>query len=134
MKQGSIIKAYKLIQKLGAELDLPWELKRKLANFRRQMQPTWDFQIEQEQATTESLTAKYKKKPGETLTSEEIAQLQTELRSKLSELARTEVDIDIQPARITVDAKVKKVLNKVLTGNDFVDLDGFIEFEEAEGK
>ena len=109
MKQGSIIKAYKLIQKLGAELDLPWELKRKLANFRRQMQPTWDFQIEQEQATTESLTAKYKKKPGETLTSEEIAQLQTELRSKLSELARTEVETGFKFVNGNVGRVGKKI-------------------------
>lgn len=134
MKQGDIIKAYKLIRKLGAELELPWELKRKLADFRRQMQPTWDFQAEQEQATTENLTAKYKRKPGEMLTNEEITQLQEELNRKLNELARTEVDIDIQPIRIAVDGKLKKVLNKVLAGNDILDLDGFIEFEEAEGK
>ena len=132
MKQGSIIKAYKLIRKLGGELDIPWELKRKLADFRRQMQPTWDFQAEQEQATAEHLTEKYKKKPGETLTDEEIVRLQAELKAKMKELAQTEVDLELEPIRIKVDGKMKKILNKIYTGNELTDLDGFIEFEEAE--
>ena len=30
--------------------------------------------------------------------------------------------------------KLEKILNKILTGNELLDLDGFIEFEEADEK
>lgn len=134
MKQGKIIVAYKLIRKLGGELDIPWELKRRLADFRRQLQPTWDFQEEQERAAVEALQARHKKKAGETLSDAEISQIQNELNKRLNELASMDVDIEIQPIRITVSRQLEKVLNKVLTGNELLDLDGFIEFEEGENK
>ena len=134
MKQGDIIKAYKVLRTIGAELDIPWELKRAVADLRRQLQPTWDFQAEQEQATVEGLQARYKKKPGETLSDEEINEMQAELRRRLAELRNLDVDITIEPFRITVTDKLKKTLNKILTGNDQLDLDGFVEFEEVESK
>ena len=134
MKQGSIIKAYKIIRKIGAELEIPWDLKRKLADLRRQLQPTWDFQAEAEQTTVEALQAKFKKKPGETLSEAEVNQLQTELNIRLAELAGTDVEIEIQPIRIEMTQKLEKILNKILTGNELIDLDGFIEFEEGENK
>ena len=134
MKQGSIIKAYKVLRKIGSELDIPWDLKRKLADFRRQLQPTWDFQAESEQATIEALQAKYKKKPGETLSEAEVSQLQADLNARLNELAGTDVDIEIQPIQIKLTQKLEKVLNKILTGNELLDLDGFVEFEESEEK
>lgn len=134
MKQGDIIKAYKIIRKIGGELEIPWDLKRKLADLRRQLQPVWDFQSEAEQTTIEALQAKFKKKPGETLGEAEVSQLQTELNSRLNELAGTEVEIEIQPIRIEVTEKMKKILNKILTGNELLDLDRFIEFEEGENK
>lgn len=134
MKQGKIIVAYKLIRKLGGELDIPWELKRRLADFRRQLQPTWDFQEEQERAAVEALQARHKKKAGETLSDAEVSQIQNELNKRLNELANMDVDIEIQPIRITVSRQLEKVLNKVLTGNELLDLDGFIEFEEGENK
>lgn len=134
MKQGKIIVAYKLIRKLGGELDIPWELKRRLADFRRQLQPTWDFQEEQERAAVEALQARHKKKAGETLSEAEVSQIQNELNKRLNELASINVDIEIQPIRITVSRQLEKVLNKVLTGNELLDLDGFIEFEEGENK
>ena len=134
MKQASIIKAYKIIRKIGAELDIPWDLKRKLADFRRQLQPTWDFQAESEQTVIEAVQAKFKKKPGETLSEAEMSQLQTELHRRLKELEETEVDIELQPIRISMTQKLEKVLNKILTGNELLDLDGFIEFEEADEK
>ena len=134
MKQGSIIKAYKIIRKIGAELEIPWDLKRKLADLRRQLQPTWDFPAEAEQTTVEALQAKFKKKTGETLSEAEVNQLQTELNIRLNDLANTDVDIEIQPIRIEMTQKLEKILNKILTGNELIDLDGFIEFEEVEGK
>lgn len=134
MKQGKIIVAYKLIRKLGGELDIPWELKRRLADFRRQLQPTWDFQEEQERAAVEALQARHKKKAGENLSDAEISQIQNELNKRLNELANMDVDIEIQPIRITVSRQLERVLNKVLTGNELLDLDGFIEFEEGENK
>lgn len=134
MKQGSIIKAYKVLRKIGGELEIPWDLKRKLADFRRLLQPTWDFQEEQEKAAVEGLQARYKKKPGETFSSEEISKMQAELNLRLNELANMDVDIEIQPIRITVTQKLEKVLNKILTGNEMLDLDGFVDFEEGEGK
>lgn len=130
MKQGDIIKAYKIIRKIGGELDIPWGLKRRLADFRRQLQPTWDFQAEQERATVDSLQERYKKKAGETLTDEEITRMQNDLNARLNELAETDVDIEIEPIRICVTAKLEKVLNKILTGNELIDLDGFVIFEE----
>ena len=134
MKQGNIIKAYKIIRKIGGELEIPWDLKRKLADFRRQLQPTWDFQAESEQATIEALQAKYKKKPGETLSEAEVSQMQADLNARLKELAGMDVDIEIQPIRIRMTQKLEKVLNKILTGNELIDLDGFVEFEEGEEK
>lgn len=134
MKQASIIKAYKIIRKIGGELDIPWELKRKLADFRRELQPTWDFQEEQEKAVVEGLQAQYKKKPGETLSDAEVKQLQADLHTRLKELEETEVDIELKPIRISMTQKLEKVLNKILTGNELLDLDGFIEFEEADEK
>lgn len=134
MKQGSIIKAYKVLRKIGSELDIPWELKRKLADFRRQLQPTWDFQEEQEKAAVEGLQALHKKKSGETFSEEEVTTMQAELNLRLNDLAKMEVDIEIQPIRIEITDKLKKVLNKLLTGNEMLDLDGFVEFEEGESK
>ena len=134
MKQGSLIKASKIIRKIGAELEIPWDLKRKLADLRRQLQTTWDFQAEAEQTTVEALQARFKKKPGETLSEAEVNQLQTELNLRLAELAGMDVEIEIQPIRIEVTDKLKKTLNKILTGNELIDLDGFVEFEEGDGK
>lgn len=134
MKQGNIIKAYKIIRKIGGELEIPWDLKRKLADLRRQLQTTWDFQAEAEQTTVEALQARFKKKPGETLSEAEVSQLQTELNLRLNDLANMDVDIEIQPIRIEMTQKLEKTLNKILTGNELIDLDGFIEFEEVEGK
>lgn len=134
MKQGNIIKAYKALRKIGGELDIPWGLKRRLADFRRLLQPTWDFQAEAEQATIEAIQAKYKKKAGELLTDDEINRMEKELNKKLHELQETEVEIEITPIKIAVTPKLEKVLNKVLTANELLDLDGFVNFEEDENK
>ena len=83
--------------------------------------------------STDSATES-KKKPGETLSEAEVNQLQTELNLRLNDLANMDVDIEIQPIRIEMTQKLEKILNKILTGNELIDLDGFIEFEEVEGK
>lgn len=134
MKQGSIIKAYKVLRKIGAELEIPWELKLAVANRRRLMQPTWDFQAEQEQAIVEGLQARYRKKAGETLSDGEINEMQAELNRRLDELKNLDVDITIEPYRIRMTDKLRKTMSKILTSNDMLDLDGFVEFEEVEGK
>lgn len=117
MKQATIIKAYRAINKLGQQ-DLPIKLAFDLFQIKRALQPHWDFQLDEENKLTAS--AKVNADGSVTFDSPEAAEA---FRQKLKELSDIDVDLKITPARIPLS-----IPGLTLSMDDIDALDCFVQF------
>lgn len=129
MRQGQCIQAYKALSKIMAQ-DTTLTISKKVFDLQRELQPAWDFQINEEQKIAArhpdvdpvSASVKYKTddKEAEEKALAELAAFEKELK----DLADLDRDLVIEPFTIYMNQE-----NIRLSGNDIKALTGFINFE-----
>lgn len=128
MRQGSIIQAYKALDKLMQQ-DTPLPIAIKVFEMREKLRPCWEFQIIEEQ----KLQEKYKSIDFATFSVSYQTDDEADKKLKLAELSACEKEIrdladldreiEIEPLEIPVAAVSVK-----MAGKDIEALKGFIEF------
>lgn len=117
MKQSNIVSAYKVLTKLSQQ-DLPIRLAFDLFKIKQQLQPQWDFQIEEETKAAATAT----QLPGGRLEFPSAEEADV-FRKKLAEIAEMDVELEIKKASIPLTAEIR------LSVEDIEALKDFAEFE-----
>lgn len=117
MKQSNIVGAYKVLTKLSQQ-DLPIRLAFDLFKIKQQLQPQWDFQIEEE--TKASAAAK--QLPGGRLEFQTTEEADA-FRKRLAEIGEIDVEMEIKKPSIPLTAEIR------LSVEDVEALKDFVEFE-----
>ena len=117
MIQSKIVSAYKALTKLSQQ-DLPIRLAFDLFKIKQQLQPQWDFQIEEE--TKAAATAK--QLPGGRLEFPSPEEVEA-FRKRIAEIGDMDVDLEIKKASIPLTAEIR------LSVEDIEALKDFVEFE-----
>ena len=127
MKQGTIVKAYKAIQKIAAQ-DTSLLVAARAFKMQNLLKDAWDFQIQQERKICE----RHPRLDPQTMqikfeNDEERESAITEIREvekEFSELAEVEQDITVEPFYISNTENIR------LSAEDIRNLQGFVEIVE----
>ena len=120
MKQSVIIKAYKVLIKLGQQ-DLPIGLAYDLFKIKQKLQPQWEFQVNEESKMSAGATVN----PDGSITfsSPEAA---AAFRDKLKQIGDMDVDLKVNPASIPLSTP-----GLALSMDDIEALDCFVQFSTS---
>lgn len=130
VKQGTVVMAYKALEKIMAQnTTLP--VSKKTFDMQRKLQAAWDFQVNEERKiaarhpNVNAGTATVQFPPNdEEIKKERMAELDSFVK-EIEELSEMEAEIEIEPFAIYMSAEAIR-----LSGNDIKALQGFIDFEE----
>ena len=117
--QGSVIKAYKTLDKLCGER-MPVRLAYSLFSMRKSMESSYAFQMEKEQEIIKEHVSGFN---GETLEFKTDKDKE-DFVAEMTDLAQMEVDVDAEPVHIPLSTDM------ALTADDIGNLIGFVEFDE----
>ena len=118
MKQGAIVKAYKVLNKIGQQ-DLPIRLAYDLFRVKKALQPQWDFQLAEEE---KAISGAREEANGDiAFDTPEAAEA---CRGRLAELAGIDVDLKVTPAQIPLNT-----LGLKLSMEDIEALSMFVKFK-----
>ena len=117
--QGSVIKAYKTLDKLCGER-MPVRLAYSLFSMRKSMESSYAFQMEKEQEIIKEHVSGF---DGETLEFKTDKDKE-DFVAEMTDLAQMEVDVDAEPVHIPLSTDM------ALTADDIGNLIGFVEFDE----
>ena len=118
MKQGYIIAAYKTLAVLNRKPGLPFSVIQKLFQKKRELEPFYEMQVEQETVLIEA--------SGQTVSDYKLT---PEIKKGLVEIAESDVEYDGQPVEIVVSPGIEEKLG--LTAEMLEHLDGFVTFTEG---
>ena len=116
MKQGKIVAAYKTLMRLNKVPGLPFSLCNKLFMKKRELEPYFQSQREQENVLIEASGQK----------PDEGYDLTPEIKREIRKIAETDVDYEVNPVEISLTDEQCEKLG--LTGEIMEILDGFIKF------
>lgn len=119
MKQGAIVKAYKVLNKIGQQ-DLPIRLAYDLFRVKKALQPQWDFQLAEEE---KAISGAREEANGDiAFDTPEAAEA---CRGRLAELAEIDVeDLKVTPVQIPLNTPGLK-----LSMEDIDALSMFVKFK-----
>ena len=117
--QGSVIKAYKTLDKLCGE-KMPVRLAYSLFSMRQSMESSYVFQMEKEQEIIKEHVSGF---DGETLEFKTDKDKE-DFVDEMTELAQMEVDVNAEIVHIPLS------MDMALTADDIGNLTGFVEFDE----
>ena len=117
MKQERIVQAYRVIMKLAGE-QLPLPVSFGLYKLRKQLEPHFDFQVEQEQKYIETIGAQISPDGVIQFTNN---QQRAQYVQRFHELSNMDVDIAVTP--VTIDSGTVSIS---LSMNEIESLDGFV--------
>lgn len=117
--QGSVIKAYKTLDKLCGE-KMPVRLAYSLFSMRKSMESSYAFQMEKEQEIIKEHVSGF---DGETLEFK-TGKDKEDFVAEMTDLAQMEVDVNAEPVHIPLS------MDMALTADDIGNLTGFVEFDE----
>ena len=117
--QGSVIKAYKTLDKLCGE-KMPVRLAYSLFSMRKSMESSYAFQMEKEQEIIKEHVSGF---DGETLEFKTDKDKE-DFVAEMTDLAQMEVDVDAELVHIPLS------MDMALMADDIGNLIGFVEFDE----
>ena len=118
MKQGDIVAAYKTLAVLNRKPGLPFGIIQKLFLKKKELEPYWQMQGEQETVLIEASGQKV-----------EDYELTPEIKKGLLAISNSDVEYTGKPVEITVTADLAEKLG--LTAQMLEHLDGFVTFTEG---
>lgn len=131
LKQGTIVRAYKALDKIMQQnTTLP--ISKKAFDMQRKMQPAWDFQVNEERKIAErhpdvnpaNMCIQVPDSDSEEEKARKIKELDSFEKEMLA-LCDMETDLEFEPFTISISRESIK-----MAGNDIKALMGFVEFEE----
>lgn len=117
--QGSVIKAYKTLDKLCGE-KMPVRLAYSLFSMRKSMESSYAFQMEKEQEIIKEHVSGFDSETLEFKTDKD----KEDFVAEMTELAQMEVDVNAEIVHIPLS------MDMALTADDIGNLTGFVEFDE----
>lgn len=120
MKQERIFVAYKLLERLNKTKGLPFGMCVQLYKVKETLKPYYEAQQEKQMVLYEAAGI------------DENGQVTVtpELKNSLADIMKTEVDYNLEPAKIYIKQEEANILG--MTAEIIEQLDGFIEFVEVE--